>query len=140
MLLRPSPRTRADSESLQTTQHEDHCVISTAPCESLARPTSNPLLIDEISASVSNVIRHRILGAAQLSLIAFSASLSFAYYNILLLSIPSFACFSQDLDDLRERERFARLDRTVQDAWDDFTSSLLDTWTRAARDCVWLIL
>ncbi|EKM53438.1 uncharacterized protein PHACADRAFT_259821 [Phanerochaete carnosa HHB-10118-sp] len=63
-----------------------------------------------------------------------------AYYNALLLSLPSFPCFSQDLEDFREKMRFAWLDSTIQYAWDDFATALLNTWNRSGRDCVWLML
>lgn len=64
----------------------------------------------------------------------------FVYYKILLLSLPSFPSFSQDVDDFMERLRLARLDNVAQEAWKDLLSAILQNWTATTKDCSWIML
>jgi hypothetical protein len=60
-------------------------------------------------------------------------AVAFIYYNILLLRIPSFACFRCDLEDLFDQIPFA--DACGNDAWAKLVSMLKSGWAKSDIDC-----
>lgn len=62
--------------------------------------------------------------------------LSFIYYNILLLRLPSFPSIAHPMDELnKEFTTLARFADSAETPWNKFADCMRERWTSVIRDC-----